>query len=922
MAPPGDARLGQNGPRRGDRQRSEGTCAALRAEQTRVLYRQLPLVVLLNTIVPPVVAVLTWPQVGVPVWLAAWTAAILAANLGRIVLWMRFRQIRPGDAECRRWALYATIAAGLNGALWGIACLAFMPADSTIDQLAWVAVILAISSASMAGLSARLEVYYVAAAPMLLPLAAAFLLRGDTVNVALGLLTLVYAGALALFARNIHAALRQSLALQFDKDKLLQTLALAQDDTVRVHTRLIHAIENISVGLILFDAENRVILGNSRFNEFFPFLADLNRPGTPYRDILLETIRRGLFPEAQADPEAWIARRLDPERLNQDREYVLGDGRCFQVWEAPSSDGGTVSVWADVTDARRRETALSILVEASLKEESFLESVVQAMAVRAGYRWAGVALHREGGEVEVVAFWDGERPGAPFRYAMAGAPCERVLATGRVCHYSAGASEMFPDAPLLRQRGVEAYHGRVFTDSSGEVVGHLFAMNDRPDRGPQATPDMFRLFALWVGIELERQRAEEAYRESERRFQSVASNMPGLVVQARIAPDGGIAFPFLSAGARDLLDVDPEEGMENPDAVLERLYPEDRDSLVAAMQRSRQTLEPCSVPFRVTRPDGRNLRWLRMVSRPFRDGGGDTVFDGLILDITEQKRAQLQLMQTSKLATLGEIAAGVAHELNQPLNVIRMAADNCLITMETGEDDPEYNREQFTLISGQTERMGQIINHLRQFSRLEPSSVESFDPRSCLDNALTLLRRQFELDGIAVVTSLPATRGVVTGRANQLEQVLINLFTNARDAIAGRAEQGRAEQERAEQEGTAGSSSQAGPLGVRGTIRVAMTEDEAEGLVRIAVSDTGGGIPVDIIDRIFDPFFTTKDVGKGTGLGLSISYSIVTAMHGRIEVRNTGEGSSFLVVLPARFPTIETGELADDTGGGAARAAE
>jgi len=237
----------------------------------------------------------------------------------------------------------------------------------------------------------------------------------------------------------------------------------------------------------------------------------------------------------------------------------------------------------------------------------------------------------------------------------------------------------------------------------------------------------------------------------------------------------------------------------------------------------------------------------------------------------ERKEASSQIIQSSKLATLGEMATSVAHELNQPLNVIRMAAGNGRRKISHGTVDPEYLSDKLKRIEEQTARAAAIIDHMRMFGREAKEQSKPIDPRNIITNALSLMGEQLKLAGIEVVTELSEDCSSVLGHSIQMEQIILNLLTNARDAMA-------------ERDG-----------GAKITLRV-FENDKG---VHITSEDTGGGIPEDVLPRIFEPFYTTKEMGKGTGLGLSVSYGIVQDMNGTIVASNTDDGARFTITLPA-----------------------
>ncbi|MDE4193006.1 ATP-binding protein [Phaeobacter gallaeciensis] len=249
-------------------------------------------------------------------------------------------------------------------------------------------------------------------------------------------------------------------------------------------------------------------------------------------------------------------------------------------------------------------------------------------------------------------------------------------------------------------------------------------------------------------------------------------------------------------------------------------------------------------------------------------------------DITDLRHSEHQLIHASKLATLGEMATGVAHELNQPLGVIRMASTNCVKRIDKDKADLEYLRSKLIRIGEQTERASQIINHMRIFGRKAEGVNSPFDLRDSLQEISALARTQLHTLDISLTLDLPETPAIVLGEKVIFEQVLLNLISNARDAIE--ASEAR-----------------------KGKISITSVFAADEGHV-IEVRDTGGGIPEGILDKLFDPFFTTKGPGKGTGLGLSISFGTIRDMSGTISASSEEDGACFRLVLPDAGPGLQT----------------
>ncbi|HXR32401.1 MAG TPA: ATP-binding protein [Verrucomicrobiae bacterium] len=234
-------------------------------------------------------------------------------------------------------------------------------------------------------------------------------------------------------------------------------------------------------------------------------------------------------------------------------------------------------------------------------------------------------------------------------------------------------------------------------------------------------------------------------------------------------------------------------------------------------------------------------------------------------DVTQRERMEEQMSQTEKLTSLGLLAAGVAHEVNTPLAVISNYIQ--MLAKQMPDGDPRHSI--IEKIVKQTFRASEIVNNLLNFSRTGAGELADVDLNRLVEETLSLVAHPLKTSQIRVVKQLTDGLPPVRGSANKLQQVFLNLFLNARDAM---------------------------PTG--GMLEVRTTAHN--GSVEIEVADTGNGIPREHIHKIFDPFFTTKATGRGTGLGLSVSYGIIKEHAGRIDVRSTpGRGTSFHVEFPA-----------------------
>jgi len=236
----------------------------------------------------------------------------------------------------------------------------------------------------------------------------------------------------------------------------------------------------------------------------------------------------------------------------------------------------------------------------------------------------------------------------------------------------------------------------------------------------------------------------------------------------------------------------------------------------------------------------------------------------LLDDITQRVRLEEQMVQTEKLTSLGLLAAGVAHEVNTPLAVISNYIQ--MLAKQIPADDPR--QKTIERIVKQTFRASEIVNNLLNFSRTGAAEFVEVDLNNVLEETLTLVQHPFKTAQVKVVKNYTKQLPSVLGSITRLQQVFLNLFMNARDAMPS-----------------------GGMLEVR--------TGAQNGSVEVEVTDTGQGIPPEHLHRIFDPFFTTKATGRGTGLGLSVSYGIIKEHAGKVDVRSTpGKGTSFRLEFP------------------------
>lgn len=239
------------------------------------------------------------------------------------------------------------------------------------------------------------------------------------------------------------------------------------------------------------------------------------------------------------------------------------------------------------------------------------------------------------------------------------------------------------------------------------------------------------------------------------------------------------------------------------------------------------------------------------------------LYEGEKMAIHQLRSAQQQLVQTEKIAALGEMSAKVAHEVNNPLGIIK----NYVLLVERTCRGNEEAGKFVGIISEEIDRIARIVKQLLDFHRPEGISFQKVDIVRIIDDVLVLMERQLASYKIELVKEYQVNKPLIMGAPESLKQVFLNLIINSRDVLGG-----------------------------GGTITIAL--DRVDDELSIRFMDTGPGIPPEYIPRIFEPFFTTKELGQGTGLGLSVCYGIIKNHNGSITFKNMNPGSCFEIKLP------------------------
>ncbi len=367
-------------------------------------------------------------------------------------------------------------------------------------------------------------------------------------------------------------------------------------------------------------------------------------------------------------------------------------------------------------------------------------------------------------------------------------------------------------------------------------------------------------------------------KESERSFRSIFDQAPMGIIQL----DSNLHFVAANASFCAFLGYSQAElkGM----TIMDMTHPEDEQRTREGLARLTKLSDPVArFEKRYIRKSG-DVVWALVTSKSVKlqDDGEPYVFS-VIEDVTqiraaeqELKAAQAKLVTSAKMASLGEMAGGIAHEINNPLAIIKGKSDLLAKRLGQGTFDPAKASADLAAIGATVDRMSKIVHGLRSFSR---SCDQDPLERSALDkviaDAIDLCGERFKNADVALSINCPSD-AVIEARTTQITQILMNLLNNAFDAVQGLPKKW-----------------------------VAIDAKASATSVRISVADSGPGIEPKLVERIMEPFFTTKEVGKGTGLGLSISKGIAESHRGTLTYQAAGANTSFVLELPLRQPQTQ-----------------
>jgi PAS domain S-box-containing protein len=382
----------------------------------------------------------------------------------------------------------------------------------------------------------------------------------------------------------------------------------------------------------------------------------------------------------------------------------------------------------------------------------------------------------------------------------------------------------------------------------------------------------------------ERKQAEERLRRSES-YLAEAQRLSHTGSWASVPALNEIKY--LSEECYRVLGFDPDDGLPRYEEFFKRIYFEDQAKVATAVERAGREKVEFELDYRIVHPDGQ-IRDIHVLGNPVLDSSGRLVeFVGTVMDVTARKRAeqereklrqaQADLARASRVTTMGELSASLAHEIKQPIAAAITDANTCVRWLTRDQPDLEEARAAALRVVKDATRASEIVSHVRLLFKKGSSQREPVDVNGIIREMIVLLHNETTRYSIMVQTRLAEDLPKIMGDRVQLQQVMMNLILNSVEAMRD----------------------------VDGARELTIKSEPAEnGNIMISVSDTGVGLPTQEMDQLFNAFFTTKD--HGTGMGLSISRSIIESHEGRLwAAGNSPRGANFYFTLPASVEAHE-----------------
>ena len=595
---------------------------------------------------------------------------------------------------------------------------------------------------------------------------------------------------------------------------------------------LISLISEAPLGLALWNPEGILVFSTKELDEMLDAMNIYHDGALKFDEALEASLKQNLHSLEPGQENHWHKQRIKEFYAGTHQsEYEMSDGKFVSAIDRKISNGFIASFRKDITHIKQAERKIR-----------FITDNVTERVLTVGRK----------GDITFV------NAGVEASFGMG----SEELVGSSIHHLFTPQFQTRLDG-ILDTKDLNGFNAQVFTENVEAVRkdGTRFSVDVRCKR-TQVEHGIELLMVIYDHSSLTND--ELRVRQLHEAIQKITAGI------ALIAKTGKLSF--FNGSFKDLVggDSNPELG-GSFSSLIDKLVTSDwmsKENPTDTEQQLRSAYE--DVRSGHVEIAAKNNKWLQISFFHLSDGGRLCV----IIDASQAKAVNEQLVQTGKLASLGEMAAGIAHEINQPLNVIKLASLNLenILSSESSYTEPVQKR--IERIISQVDRAAKIIDQMRLYGREAKESSSEANPLVCIKDAVEMLSAEFKLESIDTELVLPERLPLVKIHPIKLVQVLVVMMTNARDAFNDNS---IPRQDRILM------------------IRAEMNDSDA---LKIILADSAGGIPSSVISKVMDPFFTTKPPGSGTGLGLSIASRIITDASGHISVNNRDAGAVFEITLP------------------------
>ena len=687
----------------------------------------------------------------------------------------------------------------------------------------------------------------------------------------------------------LMAAIASTIGVLIENVTLLDERLQGDEKTAR----LVQALEFTDDAIALFDVQGNLEYMNKAAQEFGGMLDFGPLDHQPFSS---EPTKEK--PTTSNEPTSPSGERALEERWSREIRRIDKAGEKVEISVSTNDvvDNrermvGRITVGRDVTENRRMQRDLLALnrereVEANIARIVSSPLEMSDVFDRFSEEFANIIsfdrLSISGVDMENQVFIEnflyrsGERsynikPGDSYHGSVAGAAVE----SGRCVVFNNGDSDWQQDLletiGLFIEAGINSFMG-VPLVSQDRIVGALaIARKEDPytkEDQERATRTGNLISGALSGYILEqaKQKAQAEAAEHEARFRQIAENIRGGFYLINLQPHEVL---YISPPTIELWGVSSQDLYQGWSKIKQMVHREDVDRVESAIYLSWQTGE-LDVEFRVILEDG-SERWIANRGFPVRDESGELYrMGGFLEDITERKEADHRLAESERLASIGELSAGVAHEINNPLTSIILYSQMIL-----DDDLPESIRNDLQVVSSQAYRAAKVVRNLLQFARKSNPEKRPLSIGGLIRRSLEMKSHEFTINSITVMDKIPDDLPLIMMDEHLMLQVLLNILTNAEQACASAHGRGSI------------------------TVSASINSSVNGSLVDISIQDDGPGISSKEMAKIFQPFFTTKETGFGTGLGLSVSHGILSQHQGKIWAESElGVGTTMHVELP------------------------